>query len=282
MPSDPLLIPPDKEQRVTMTTRFTTRSALAASAAALAVTGSVAAAVVLTGGSSAAALPAHRVATEVVAAPVTVQLPARRPAPAAVTPAARSVAVRAQAKAAPSPVAAKAAPKAAPKPAPVTAPKAAPTPAATVAAAPKPVAAAPAPKAGGDDYPWRTSAGTANDTWGFTQRQCVSFAAFRLAQHGDTIDNSQGWGSALHWDETARARGVAVSSTPRVGAIAQWNAGEGSTVAGGGRFTAGSYGHVGYVAAVYSDGTALVEQYNLGGDRSYTALRMTAPRYLLF
>ena len=49
---------------------------------------------------------------------------------------------------------------------------------------------------------------------------------------------------------------------------------------GKGHFTAGEYGHVGYVAAVYSDGSALIEQYNVQGDRQYSALRMTAPRYL--
>ena len=34
--------------------------------------------------------------------------------------------------------------------------------------------------------------------------------------------------------------------------------------------------------AVYtdSDGSALIEQYNAMGDRSYSVLRMTAPRYL--
>lgn len=259
---------------------MTKTRAAAVAAAALAVTASVAVGVLTAGTASVAAAPAAvapappatTVRSVVAAAPAVVSVtttapvraaaarhatPARKATPKAVAkPAARPVtkpvvnpvtkpAVKAQAKAAPSPV---------------------PAPAATTA----------------DDYPWRTSAGTSPDTWGFTQRQCVSFAAFRLAKHGHAISTSQGWGSALNWDETARRRGVTVTTTPRVGAVAQWNAGESSSVAGGGRFTAGSYGHVGYVAAVYADGTALVEQYNLGGSRSYTALRMTAPRYLVF
>ena len=253
-----------------------TRAAIVA-AAALAVTGSVAVGVLTAGAgvSAAPALPAASVRAEVAAAPAVVSLPAAPVRKAAATAPAKVVTVKAVTKAA------------APKPAPVKAhAKSAPSPVAATKPAAKPMTApepAPAPAAKtGDDYPWRTSAGTANDTWGFTQRQCVSFAAFRLAQHGNAISTGQGWGSALTWDDTARSRGVTVSTTPRVGAVAQWNAGESSTVAGGGRFTAGSYGHVGYVAAVYADGTALVEQYNLGGDRSYTALRMTAPRYLVF
>ena len=119
-------------------------------------------------------------------------------------------------------------------------------------------------------------------------RQCVSFAAWRLARHGHTITTSQGWGSALSWDETARRRGVSVTSQARVGAVAQWNAGESSPVYGGGSgtpngtFAAGGRGHVGWVKAVYADGSALVEQYNLSDNGTYSVMRVKAPRYLLF
>src|SRR3712207_7634277 len=57
--------------------------------------------------------------------------------------------------------------------------------------------------------------------------QCVSFVAWREAQAGRPMDNAaQHWGSALNWDNTARARGVWISSRPRVGAVAQWNRSE--------------------------------------------------------
>ena len=36
------------------------------------------------------------------------------------------------------------------------------------------------------------------------------------------------------------------------------------------------------VRAVYSDGSALVEQYNLNGQRSYGTTRVRAPRYLYY
>lgn len=141
---------------------------------------------------------------------------------------------------------------------------------------------------GTNDYPYKGQTDFyAVDRWGFTQRQCVSFAAWRLAQHGDTVNNKDSWGSAYSWDEAARRLGHAVTSKPRVGAIAQWNAnesgayyGKGSATANG-KFTAGGYGHVGWVKSVYSDGSALVEQYNMGGDRSYSVMRVKAPRYLL-
>jgi surface antigen len=157
-------------------------------------------------------------------------------------------------------------------------------PVATKAVTAKPAAAKPTTTVRtGNDYPYKSATTNENDKWGFTERQCVSFAAWRLARAGRAISNSQGYGSAFHWDEAARANGVRVSSTPHVGAIAQWNVGEAGKVwvnGGQGTFHAGEYGHVGYVAAVYSDGSALIEQYNVMGDRNYTVMRMTAPRYL--
>ena len=139
-------------------------------------------------------------------------------------------------------------------------------------------------QAAGDDYPYRGDTTNRADRWGFTTRQCVSFAAWRLAQRNHPISNSGNtWGSAYHWDETARAKGVTVSSRAKVGAVAQWNAGERSAyyASGGvGTMTAGSYGHVAYVKWVYSDGSVLVEQYNMGGNRSYSQMHVKAPRYL--
>lgn len=168
---------------------------------------------------------------------------------------------------------------AAPHAAPHSAPYA--TPHAAATATTSPGAAAPA-----DSYPYATSTTDAPDAWGFTQRQCVSYAAWRLSTDGHAITNRDGWGSASNWDDTARRLGRPVSTTPFVGAVAQWDAGEtsgvyasGSSTANG-RFTAGGYGHVGYVTAVYSDGSVAVAQYNAGGDRTFSSMRMRAPRYL--
>ncbi len=162
-----------------------------------------------------------------------------------------------------------------------------PKPAATASPAPAPAKTAAPVRTGTDDYPYRTATTNSYDDWGFTKRQCVSFAAWRLAQAGHALDNrAEGWGSALTWDDVARQRGIAVTAAPAVGAVAHWNAGEasayygpGSTTANG-RFAAGSYGHVGWVTHVYADGSAQVEQYNSGGDRSWSSMHVKAPRYL--
>lgn len=144
---------------------------------------------------------------------------------------------------------------------------------------------APSASASGDDYPYRSDSTQSADPWGFTKRQCVSFAAWELKQHGTTISNaSQRWGNARDWDDAAKRLGKRVTSTAKVGAIAQWNAGERSTYypAGGGTgtLTAGSYGHVAYVTNVYGDGSVRIEQYNMSGNRAYSAMRVRAPRYL--
>jgi surface antigen len=141
-----------------------------------------------------------------------------------------------------------------------------------------------------DDYPWAGSAGTSADAFGFTQRQCVSYAAYRLYKMGHRINNRTYyngtyyyWGSAYHWDTTAAALHKTITHTPKVGAVAQWNAYERSPVyfsSGVGYFTAGSYGHVAWVAGVYSDGTVLVRQYNATGTKSFSQWRTKAPRYL--
>jgi surface antigen len=157
----------------------------------------------------------------------------------------------------------------------------------TLAAAAFSVTLATPASAAGDDYPWRTATTNAADRWGFTQRQCVSFVAWREAQAGHPVSNAdQHWGSAANWDNTARALGVWISARPRVGAIAHWNAFErsgwyanGSPVPNG-TLTAGGYGHVAWVRAVYADGSALIEQYNMFSNRSYSTMRVKAPRYL--
>jgi surface antigen len=158
----------------------------------------------------------------------------------------------------------------------------------TAATAPRQATSAvPRARTAPDGYPWATDATGGADPWGFTKRQCVSYVAWRLSEAGRPLDNAtQGWGSALDWDDTAKRLGYRVSSTPSVGAVAQWNQGEhsaywsGASAASDGTFVAGAVGHVAWVAAVYSDGSVLVAQYNGTGDRAYSTMRVKAPRYL--
>ena len=68
---------------------------------------------------------------------------------------------------------------------------------------------------------------------------------------------------------------AAVNGTPTVGAIAQWNENESY-----GGLGAGPLGHLGWVEAVYADGSVMIEQYNLGSDGAYVQMHTRAPRYI--
>jgi surface antigen len=102
-----------------------------------------------------------------------------------------------------------------------------------------------------DDYPYRGQ-GSGVDPWNFYKGQCTSFAAWRIRHNlGISFHNyykGQHWGNANHWDNAARAAGIPVHKTPKVGDIAVRNT--------------GTWGHVAYVAKVNSDGTFWVEEYN--------------------
>jgi surface antigen len=120
------------------------------------------------------------------------------------------------------------------------------------------------PSAVKDDYPYR-GATSGVDRWNFYKGQCTSFAAWRVNHNlGLGFSNSykgQHWGNANHWDNAARAAGIPVSGTPRVGDIAVRNS--------------GTWGHVAYVAKVNSDGSFSVEEYNHVRSDTYSYRRAT-------
>ena len=130
-----------------------------------------------------------------------------------------------------------------------------------------------------DDYPASLLAipqDSRMDPWGFLNRECVSFVAWRMNRDGGAGSFTNGmrggkWGNAEHWAANARTLGFRVDHTPSVGAIAQWGANDG----------VGPWGHVAYVARVHANGTVLIEQYNqhLAGHYS-THDNIVAPRYI--
>jgi len=123
-----------------------------------------------------------------------------------------------------------------------------------------------------NDYPYASSSTSGVDPWNFYNRQCTSFSAFRVnwngTRTGKTFTNmylGEHFGDAHLWDDAARASGVPIYGSPAVGRIAQWNRNSGG---------AGGFGHVGYVAAVYSDGSFLVEEYNWATAYGYGTRRI--------
>lgn len=141
--------------------------------------------------------------------------------------------------------------------------------------------------AGINDYPYRSAPAGAIDRWGFTERQCTSFVAWRLAQHRRPINNyTQHWGDAGHWDVTARRLGKRVTTVPQVGSVAQWHPYETSvyylltSTRPWGTMRANSHGHNAYVVRVWADGSVTVKQYNLNVFRGYSVSHVRAPRFL--
>lgn len=102
------------------------------------------------------------------------------------------------------------------------------------------------------------------DPWYFYSRECTSFVAWRLTNDNHLpFSNSWGgvhWGNAYQWAAAAKALGFAVNSTPSVGSVAWWNAGSASS----------SFGHVAWVARVYSDHSILIEEYNYVSPGNYS------------
>jgi surface antigen len=99
-----------------------------------------------------------------------------------------------------------------------------------------------------DDYPaqWRNVAqDSVVDTWREYNRECTSFAAWRLhsRNHFEMPFNA----IANMWGSKAKVLGYRIDSVPTVGSIA-WT-------------TAGSYGHVAWVQAV-NGSKITVEDYN--------------------
>lgn len=107
-------------------------------------------------------------------------------------------------------------------------------------------------------YPWANVGfpNTLSDPWGMYKRQCVSYTAWRVANSGRNMPYWGGVGNANQWDDNARAAGISVNGSPRVGDVAISNA--------------GTYGHAMYVEAVYGDGTIYVSQYNANWSGSYS------------
>lgn len=84
------------------------------------------------------------------------------------------------------------------------------------------------------------------DGWGMYNRECVSYTAYKVAASGRKMP--YGFGDANKWPAAARAYGIAVGSTPRVGDV---------TIRAD-----SNHGHSMYVEAINTDGTISVSQYN--------------------
>lgn len=118
-------------------------------------------------------------------------------------------------------------------------------------------------------YSWCKNGNVFHPVRKFAYRNCTDYVAWKKGMVWGDIQYN-GSGHAYQWKAGWQARGRAVSTVPKVGAVAWWPA---STANKG-------YGHVAYVLAVNPDGSAHVGEYNGGGNGTYGEKDVRAPYYL--
>lgn len=92
--------------------------------------------------------------------------------------------------------------------------------------------------------------------------QCTWYVNGRLKELGfDAGKANKMLGNAKDWDNQAANAGIAVSNTPKVGAVTVWEANRGG---------AGNYGHVGIVERINADGSILISESNWAGKKYNT------------
>jgi Surface antigen len=106
------------------------------------------------------------------------------------------------------------------------------------------------------------------DPWQLYNRECVSYAAYRVYKSGKHITGFQGLGHAKQWPETAQAyMGATVNKTPKVGSVAVLRRPSGFW---------SLYGHVMYVESILGDGWIRVSQFNWAVSGTYSTMEIKA------
>ena len=111
---------------------------------------------------------------------------------------------------------------------------------------------------GGGGYPgvWAYAPiDTMTDSWGLYNRECVSYAAWKVWSTGRFVPHFRGMGHAYQWVATTSRHGIPNGKTPKEGSVAYWDI--------------GTYGHVMYVEKLNGDGTMWVSDYNWNRDGAY-------------
>lgn len=95
------------------------------------------------------------------------------------------------------------------------------------------------------------------DNWGMYNRECVSYTAWMVYKTYGYMPYWGGSGNANQWPADARAAGISVGSTPKVGSVAIYMGGAGDP-----------FGHAMWVTGI-NGSNITVQQYNLYYDGNY-------------
>ena len=104
------------------------------------------------------------------------------------------------------------------------------------------------------------------DPWGMYNRECVSYAAFKVAStYGWPNYWTRGGNNANQWPGKADRYGIPRGATPKVGSVAV--------------MMSGYYGHVAWVEEVNGDGTIVVSDYNSDYNGRYARYKTRASAF---
>lgn len=103
-----------------------------------------------------------------------------------------------------------------------------------------------------------------------TGHNCTNYIAYRLTTKARLTDRLPDATDAGTWGKAARAAGIPVNRTPRVGSVAWW---------GSRKNGAGALGHVAYVEKVRRDGSILVSEDNFGGTFKWRKVSRSSRSY---
>ncbi len=100
------------------------------------------------------------------------------------------------------------------------------------------------------------------DPWGMYNRECVSYAAWKVYQTFGHMPYWGGHGNANQWPQSARNDGIPTGSTPRAHSVAIW--------------MIGTYGHAMWVESVNNNNTINVSQFNYDYNGTYSEMTISA------
>lgn len=124
-----------------------------------------------------------------------------------------------------------------------------------------------------NDYPSNLASAAKDsltDPWGFYNRECASFVAWRLNHNNGIAFKNNGYngttahfGDTQNWGAVATSIGIAVNNTPAVGAVAWW-------------YFSATAGHVAWVVGINQDGSVRVQDYNWTYDGNFLEHTLTS------
>lgn len=127
---------------------------------------------------------------------------------------------------------------------------------------------------GGGGYPGKWANAPMNsyvDNWGLYSRQCVSYAAWKVASTGRFVPHFNGRGNANQWESEVAKYGIGSGSVPKIGSVAV--------------LETPPYGHVMYVEDVLDGGKRIrISEYNYNWAGLYTVREISSAglRYIYF